>query len=304
MNELRLDKVNRISFRQLSACSMTNCVEDKIVLVDGLFRFPFGEAKESVVIADFIVLLFCTEGYFEVDMDGRHYRLCQGNILFCSQGVTLCDAMMSTACNGRMLCVSWEYAQKLFLRSTCQWDNILQLRHNPLLRPDICEQELYRAYYRLFSAKLNCHSYTNGIDGIFQSLFYDLYRITERYAMQKSTPTSLRQEDLFKRFITLLKEKYSREHFCSYYAEQLCVTPKYLTTIVKKVSGKSVSQWINTYLMDQIKIQLKTTSLTVAEIADKLNFSNASFFGKYVKMHTGKSPSKLRRKMKEMKNEE
>lgn len=71
-------------------------------------------------------------------------------------------------------------------------------------------------------------------------------------------------------------------------------TPKYLTTVVKKVSGKSVSQWIDIYLIDQITFHLKTTSLTIAEIADKLNFSNASFFGKYVKMHTGKSPTKLR----------
>lgn len=129
-------------------------------------------------------------------------------------------------------------------------------------------------------------------NSIYRISFYPPYMMQK--SQQKIFLTSLRQEDLFKRFITLLKEKHSYEHFCSFYAKQLCVTPKYLTTVVKKVSGKSVSQWIDIYLIDQITFHLKTTSLTIAEIADKLNFSNASFFGKYVKMHTGKSPTKLR----------
>ncbi|MDO4180963.1 MAG: helix-turn-helix domain-containing protein [Bacteroidales bacterium] len=300
INEVHLDKMNEVSFRQLSAYSMTNCVEDKVVLIDSLSRLPFGKMKEGIIAADFIALLFCTEGYLEMNMDGRRYKLCKGDILFCSRGVVLYDIMMSTSCRGKILCLSWEYGQRLFLRSTCRWDSILQLRHNPLLRPNACEQELYRAYYQLFAAKLNCYCYASDIDCIFQSFFYDLYRMTDRYALQKSRQktslTSFRQEDLFKRFITLLKENHSHEHFCSFYAEQLCVTPKYLSTVVKKVSGKSVSQWIDIYLIEQIKIHLKTTSLSIAEISDKLNFSNTSFFGKYVKMHTGESPTKLRRK--------
>ena len=299
VNELHLDQMNEISFRQLSEYSMTNCVEDKVVLIDNLSLFPFGKSKDGIIAADFIALLFCTKGYLEINMDGRHYTLSKGDILFCSQGVTLHGIIMSTSCQGKMLCLSWEYGQKLFLRSTCQWNSILQLRHNPLLQPNIEEQKLYQAYYQLFIAKLNCYCYASDIDCIFQGFFYDLYRMTERYIMQKSRqnalPTSLRQEDLFKRFITLLKEKHSHEHFCLFYAEQLCVTPKYLTTVVKKVSGKGVSQWIDIYLMDQIIFHLKTTNLTIAEIADKLNFSNASFFGKYVKVHTGESPTKLRR---------
>lgn len=296
-NEVHLDKMNEVSFRQLSAYSMTNCVEDKVVLIDSLSRFPFGGAEKDIVVTDFIALLFCTEGCLEMNMDGRRYRLGKGDILFCSRGVVLHDVVMSTSCKSKMLCLSWEYGQKLFLRSTCQWDSIMQLRHNPLLHPGACEQELYRAYYQLFAAKLDCYCYASDMDCIFQGFFYDLYRLTDRHARQKPSTASFRQEDLFKRFITLLKEKHSHEHFCSYYAEQLCVTPKYLTTVVKKVSGKSVSQWIDIYLVDQIKIHLKTTSLTISEIADKLHFSNTSFFGKYVKMHTGESPTRLRRKL-------
>lgn len=300
MNELHLVQMNRISFRQLSEYSMANCVEDKVVLVDNLSLFPFGKSKECFIAADFIALLFCTEGHLEMNMDGRHYTLSKGDVLFCGQGVTLQGITMSTSCQGKVLCLSWEYGQILFLRSTYQWNSILQLRHNPLLQSSIEEQKLYRAYYQLFAAKLNCYYYVSGnIDCIFQGFFNDLYRMADRYIMQKTQqdtyPTSLRQEDLFKRFITLVKEKHGHEHFCSFYAGQLCVTSKHLTKVVKTVSGKSVSQWISTYLMEQIIFYLKTTNLTIAEIAYKLNFSNASFFGQYVKKRTGKSPAKLRR---------
>lgn len=298
MNEIHLEKINKVSFRQLSAYSITNCVEDRAVLVDNLSRFPFGGAEKSIIAADFIILLFCTEGCLEISMDGKRHRLCKGDILFCGQGATLHVIMMPLSCKCKALCVSWEYARSLFLRSTCQWDSILQVRNNPLLQPSVSERELYQAYYRLFFAKISCDCHASDIDCILQVFFHDLYRMADRYAMQKSrqriSRASTRQEDLFKRFISLLKEKHGHEHSCTFYAEQLYVTPKYLTTVVKKVSGSSVSQWIDIYLIDQIKCRLKTTSLSVSEIANELNFSNASFFGKYVKRHTGESPTKLR----------
>ncbi|MGN0232984.1 MAG: helix-turn-helix domain-containing protein [Bacteroidaceae bacterium] len=297
LSELHLNKMYGMSFRQVSEYSVKNCLEEKVVLVDELARFPFGSESEGIIAADFIALLFCTRGQLDVNMDGRKHTLGKGDILFCSQGATLHGCEISTSCQGKVLCLSWEYGQTLFLRSTCQWNCILRLRHNPLLQLDVGERNLYRAYYQLFAEKLHCHSEACDMDCIFQSFFYDLYRMTERCIVQKpeqwSYRTSIRQEEIFKRFITLLKE--TQKHSCAYYAQQLCITPKHLTTVVKKVSGKSVSQWIDFYLMDRILFYLKTTNMTISEISDKMNFSNASFFGKYVKMQTGESPTKLRR---------
>lgn len=58
IDTLHLDKINGISFRQLSEYSMTNCVEDKVVLIDNLSLFPFGKSKEGIIMTDFIALLF------------------------------------------------------------------------------------------------------------------------------------------------------------------------------------------------------------------------------------------------------
>lgn len=279
----------------------------------------------SWVMADFIALLFCTGGCLELDVDGRRHSLRQGDILFLGKGASLSlhagkrasgmegDALAGgedmpqsrreagEAFQGKALCVSWEYSQCLFLRNSCRWCSIAQIKGNPLLHPNRQDRQLFHAYYQLFAIKLRtyCYAPQDGIDCILQGFLHDFYLMLERYA----TPSpghpggegcSYRKEELFKHFITLLKEEHAREHFVPYYAGRLCVTPKYLTTVVKQVSGRTVSKWIDLYLMEEVRLYLKNTSLTVSEIAIRLNFSNSSFFGKFVKAQTGKTPLQLR----------
>ena len=66
------------------------------------------------------------------------------------------------------------------------------------------------------------------------------------------------------------------------------------SSVVKEVSGRTALDWINDVTMQQIKFQLKTSDSSIKEIADRFNFPNQSFFGKYVKKHLGVSPAKYR----------
>jgi len=79
-------------------------------------------------------------------------------------------------------------------------------------------------------------------------------------------------------------------------ARQLCITPKYLTTLIKRISGKSVSEWIDSYVILEAKTLLKYSNMSVQEIAYYLNFPNQSFFGSYFKRNTGMSPSQYKAK--------
>ncbi|MBM6670761.1 AraC family transcriptional regulator [Phocaeicola coprophilus] len=80
-----------------------------------------------------------------------------------------------------------------------------------------------------------------------------------------------------------------------FYYEKLCLTPKYLTTVIKKESGVSAADWIERYVILQAQALLKSTDLTIQQISDKLNFSSQVFFGKYFKRLVGMSPKEYRK---------
>lgn len=108
----------------------------------------------------------------------------------------------------------------------------------------------------------------------------------------------IRQGDLlFRRFMELLAENGGMERSVSAYAEKLCITPKYLSSLSKKVSGRTALSWIHQFTIDAIIKRLRYSNMTIKEISDTMNFPNISFFGKFVKSQTGMSPSEYRRNM-------
>lgn len=102
------------------------------------------------------------------------------------------------------------------------------------------------------------------------------------------------QEDLFFQFMKLLSDHITSERSVTYYASQLCITPKYLSTVVKLVSGKTPTDWIKEKLIDEMKYRLCHSQATIKEIAFQLHFPNNSFFEKYFKAATGVSPTRYR----------
>lgn len=103
-----------------------------------------------------------------------------------------------------------------------------------------------------------------------------------------------RAEEYFKQFTHLLGEHFREERSVGFYARQLCITPKYLTTLIKRISGQSVSEWIDNYVILEAKTLLKYSTMNIQEIAYYLNFPNQSFFGSYFKRNTGMSPSQYK----------
>ncbi len=104
-----------------------------------------------------------------------------------------------------------------------------------------------------------------------------------------------REQRIFSDFIQLLSRDVTHEHQVDYYASQLCLSTRYVSTLIKKVSGKAAKDWIDDALMTRIKIELKHTEKTVAQISDEMNFPNPSFFNKYFKRLTGTTPQAYRK---------
>ena len=89
-------------------------------------------------------------------------------------------------------------------------------------------------------------------------------------------------------------EHYAERQGVTYYAEKLCISSRYLTTIVRRISGLTVTEWMNRFLVMEAKYLLKYSDLSIQEIAYRLSFPDQSFFGKHFKQHVGVSPSLYR----------
>ena len=103
-----------------------------------------------------------------------------------------------------------------------------------------------------------------------------------------------REKEHFNRFIKLLSENYIEQREVGWYADMMNLTPRYLTTTIRKVSGNTVSEWISRFIIKDAKYLLKHSEMTVQQVAYELNFPNQSFFGKFFKKHTGMSPGTYR----------
>ena len=124
--------------------------------------------------------------------------------------------------------------------------------------------------------------------------FYMLYQVMlRRYQIEVDTFKS-RADELFFRFRQLLAEHYRESRSVAFYADKLCITTRYLTTIVQEHYGKSPKEAIDIYTVMQIRLDLLQSDITLADLAYKYNFSSPSFFSDYFRRNAGCSPQEYR----------
>lgn len=120
-------------------------------------------------------------------------------------------------------------------------------------------------------------------------LFHQVECYRKRYLAVETQERS-RREEVLSRFIDLVNEHAVTERKVAFYADRLCLTPHYLCTIIRKAGDLTVMDWINRAVVQEAKILLRHSDMQISQIADRLNFANASFFCKYFRRLTGMSP--------------
>lgn len=102
------------------------------------------------------------------------------------------------------------------------------------------------------------------------------------------------KNNIVERFMELVQEHYREERLIGFYADKLCITPKYLSKLIKEHTGRSAGEWIDNHVILEARAMLQSSDMTIQQIAASLNFTNQSFFGKYFKRATGLSPKQYR----------
>ncbi len=133
------------------------------------------------------------------------------------------------------------------------------------------------------------------IQNYFSILFYSACNVFFSKRVEKTSKTKNYKEEIFQSFIAEVEQNYRKEHEVGFYAEKLCLSPKYLSKLIYNISEKTAAEWIKEYILLEATTMLKSTSMTIQQISDELNFANQSHFGRFFKRYTGVSPKKYRR---------
>lgn len=128
------------------------------------------------------------------------------------------------------------------------------------------------------------------------SLYFHQLDFVRKRSQSTERQQHTRQEDIFNRFLELVNKYAVRERSIAFYADWLFLTPRYLSTLVRQASGRTVMDWVNEAVMQEAKLMLRHTDKLVYQIADELNFPNASFFSKYFRRMAGMTLNDYRRK--------
>lgn len=245
---------------------------------------------------NFIALVFCVKGELEVRLDSVLHRLCQHEALFVRSS-TVVDLVARTDDFSCKICAVTPDAGFNFISKTL-FNAAMQVHAHPVIHFTDNEVTLLHKYYELADFKLS-HAETNysrdSVKFLLRAYAYDLLNCVNSHLGQPRQLDMLRQGDkLFRRFMALLADNTHCSRSVNWFADQLCVSPKYLSSVCRQHTAKTAGELIALSMAGRIKQMLLYSDLTIKEIAAELGFSNLSFFGKYVKKHLGQSPNNYR----------
>ena len=240
----------------------------------------------------------CLQGSATVKVNLQEYKISSNELVTLMPDAIVHGYSFSDDFKGVMVLVSKSVAEDLLPDITSVLPILMDFRQSPVIKLMPDEAKSLYDFYNFIWEKLPKVYGDYGkheLNGLLLSIFYEVLSVyKERFAYDKFKRT--RNEEMFYKFYSLIEKEYCKERSVVHYADRLCISPKHLSMVVKKVSGRTASDWIDDYVILQAKQMLRSSSLTIQEVSRELNFSNQSFFGKYFKKHVGMSPSEYRAK--------
>ena len=200
--------------------------------------------------------------------------------------------------------VEWFAADYKFLQNQLPSNNYsiggsISLNHNPVIRVnDEQALRLLEDFHRLRDRMDDRHLqfYNEMMGSLCLTMMYDIFEAHAR--RDASAPHTDRTAYIVKQLMALLATGISRrERDVSYYAGQLNVSAKYLSSTVKRVTGHSITSYIDRHTVPILKDFLDDERLSLTQIADLMNFTSLSYFSRYCTKHLGRSPSEYRQSL-------
>ena len=272
---------------------MGECIAANSASEMEIFRFP--SRLNALIIG------VGTEGETSLTSNLQEFRL-KKDSLFIFSPKHILQVQSNNRFKAHLIVIAPDFLKRINIDIKRMMPLFLQFGSLPCMELTHAESQSLRSFISMVEQELKGSETdfsSEIIGGLIAATIYKVGDILTHYLTEHpevDSPIHNRAEEYFRQFTELLGEHYKHERSVGFYARQLCITPKYLTTLIKRISGKSVSEWIDNYVILEAKTLLKYSNMSVQEIAYYLNFPNQSFFGSYFKRNAGMSPSQYKAK--------
>lgn len=258
--------------------------------------FVFSTDAAPQRVPDICGIAFCMRGSADIAMDGRKFHIAAGDMCAIFPNTLMQTFGRSSDFECRVLVVDASIRRAISVSAAMKI--LLYIHEHPCTSLNPEEAEALRGYMQSLYMLLKRpdHIYREEIaERLIIAFCYEVAAIYHRgNALAKEERT--RQEYIFYEFMELLAEHYTTERQVKFYADRLCISPKYFSSIVKSVSGKSAADWITDMVIRNAVSMLADSRQTVQQVSNALNFPNPSFFAQYFKRATGKTPKEFRQR--------
>lgn len=240
--------------------------------------------------------ILCHEGTADFQLNGERFFIRKGDFVIWQLGSSVKDCHYSDDFDADFLCVSSPFLIAYNPEKVWATKAFVFIKKNPVYSLNeemfgLLEHDFQEFRYRLNQTS---HVFQKDVMGaLLESFFFDLWNVYYPVLCEEQHLTN-NTSDIFHRFMSLLSQHAYRERKITYYSDRLFVTPKYLSELSKKVSGKTASDWITGYCVQELQRLLRDPEMTLGEISDYMNFPNYPNFTKYVKTNLGVSPKEFR----------
>lgn len=275
-------------------------VDENVVVARNIDNLP--ESNQMIRLNLFIIVT-CIEGKLQLNVNGKGYQLQTGEAFICLPTMILSDMLVSSRHKISMIGFSTKFMQQTMKRGKAAEKALYYIYKNPVFAQVTDENTKgihnIGLYNELIMDKIGdtSHPYRQEILGhLFSALLHEMLAGIQKHSdtIEETGIKADRSKRIFRQFMKEVSEDGGIHRSVSHYADRLCYSPKYISSAIKEVSGRTPTEWINEYAIEQIKYQLRQSDMSVKEIAEMFNFPNQSFFGKYVKAHVGMSPARYR----------
>jgi AraC-like DNA-binding protein len=266
--------------------------------VDFMYSTDF-LAMNTPELSDTCMHLLCTAGEGSFVFNERCYHIVKNDLV-----VIPMPARVSNIAAHADMQVEWFAADYKFLQNLLPSNNYsiggsISLNQDPVIKlTDEQATHLLADFHRLRDRMDDRHLlfYRELMGSLCLTMMYDIF---EPHAQRDATDThSDRTAYIVKQLMALLSTGISRtERDVSYYAERLNVSPKYLSATIKRVTGHSVTSYIDRHTVPILKDYLGDERLSLTQIAELMNFASLSYFSRYCTKHLGQSPSEYRQSL-------